>query len=153
MQVLTIKAKPKTIFGVALALTGVIVILLTFAGNHGVSATAAAPISCASEADRAAYLTSLGWEFDDAVQQKQVTIPTEFNEVYQRYSALLAKEGFRLEDYKGKQAEIYTYQIKNYDGNDRIIADLIVADGVLIGADLCDPAADSGFLVAMTKRK
>lgn len=34
MRVLTFKANPKTIFGIVLAITGIIVIILSFAGNH-----------------------------------------------------------------------------------------------------------------------
>ena len=59
------------------------------------------------------------------------------------------EQGFDLEPYKGKAATIYTYHISNYKDNKNVIADLLVADGVLIGADLCDPSAKDGFLVAL----
>ena len=152
MQVVTIKAKPKTIFGIILALVGVAVILLTFVSNHGGKSeqTSAAPISCATDEERAAYLTSLGWEFSGS-DEKDITIPSVFNQVYNNYNAVQRQQGFDLEKYKGKSATIYTYNISNYKNNKNVIANLLVCDGILIGADLCDPSAKDGFLVGLTK--
>ena len=152
MRVVTFKAKPKAIFGAILALTGLIVILLTFVSNHSSKAeqTSAEPISCATKEQRAQYLASLGWEFS-AESEKEITIPEVFNEVYSNYNSVLKKQGFDLEDYRGKTATLYTYNITNYASSKDIIADLIVADGILIGADLCDPSAENGFLKALVK--
>ena len=147
MQVITVKAKPKAIFGLILALTGVIVIILTFISNHSKKAeqASASPISCATEEQRAQYLASLGWEFD-GVSEKEITIPEQFSEVYTNYNSVLKEQGFDLEKHMGKAATLYTYNITNYGTEDEIIADLIVSDGVLIGADICNPSAENGFL-------
>ena len=150
MQVFTIKAKPKMLFGAALAVTGIIVIILTFVSNHSQKAAATQkPISCASEEERSAYLSKLGWEFDAAVSEKEITVPSVFNQVYEDYNEIQKQQGFNLENYKGKTATVYTYKITNYKNNKRVIADLIVCSGTLIGADLCDPSADEGFLIAL----
>jgi hypothetical protein len=61
------------------------------------------------------------------------------------------EQGFDLEKYKGKTVTLYTYNITNYENEDNIIADLIVCDDLLIGADLCNPSADNGFLVGLEK--
>ena len=152
MQVITFKAKPKAIFGAILAVTGLIVILLTFVSNHSSKAeqTSSAPVSCATKEQRTEYLTSLGWEFS-AESEKQIVIPEQFNEVYTNYNNALKKQGFDLEEHRGKTATLYTYNITNYYSSKDIIADLIVSDGVLIGADLCDPSAEDGFLKALEK--
>ena len=152
MQVITIKAKPKAIFGLILAVTGIIVIILTFISNHSKKAetASASPINCATSEQRSNYLASLGWEFESE-SQKEITIPAKFNDVYKNYNAVLKKQGYDLEAYKGKTATVYTYNITNYNSEDDIIADLIVSDGVLIGADLCNPSADHGFLKALEK--
>ena len=154
MKVLTFKAKPKAIFGGILAITGVIVIILTFVSNHSKKAenTSASPISCATSRQRKEYLASLGWKFDSE-REKQITIPNEFNEVYSNYNDVLKKQGWNLEDYKGKPATLYTYNITNYGTEEQIIADLIVSNGILIGADLCNPSAESGFLKALDKAR
>ncbi|MBR3149969.1 MAG: DUF4830 domain-containing protein [Eubacterium sp.] len=152
MQVITFKAKPKTIFGVSVALIGVIVILMTFVSNHGAKSkqASAAAVSCATSEERAAYLESLGWEFD-GTSEKEITIPASFNRVYENYNAIQKKQGFDLSKYKGKTATMYTYNITNYKDNKNVIANLMICDGVLIGADLCDPSAKDGFLIALTK--
>ena len=151
MQVITFKAKPKTIFGIILALVGIAVILLTFVSNHGgkTQQTSATPVACATEEERNAYLTSLGWEFD-GMSEKEITIPQVFNQVYTNYNAIQKEQGFDLEKHRGETATIYTYNITNYKNNKNVIANLLVSVGVLIGADLCDPAAKDGFLVALT---
>lgn len=155
MRVMTFKAKPKVIFGVVMALTGLIVIVLTFIGNHNGMAEKAvmAEISCKTTEERIAYLDSLGWVTDGTEVQKQVTIPAEFNAVYNDYNEIQKQQGFNLEDYKGKQVDFYTYNINNYQSKNNVIADLMVLDGELIGADLCDTSADDGFLIALSENK
>ena len=151
MQIVTFKLKPKQLFGAILALTGIIVIVLTFLSNHnGKTVDASATVSCATQDERKAYITSLGYTFGKE-SSKEVIIPDEFNEVYKSYNEIQKKQGFDLEKYKGKKAIIYTYNITNYEDNENVIADLLVANGVLIGADLCDPSADGGFLGALDK--
>ncbi len=152
MQILTFRLKPKQLFGAALAITGLAVIILTFVSNHnGKPVGASASISCASEEERSAYLASLGYEFEEKPEVKEIEIPAEFNDVYSSYSDIQKEQGFNLEGYKGKKATLYTYKIKNYKNNKNVIADLMVCDGILIGADLCDPSAENGFLTGLTQ--
>ncbi len=152
MQVITFKAKPKTLFGIVLALTGIIVIVLTFTGNHlGKEVNGKSQIPCATAEERNAYLTSLGYTFEEPPEEKEITIPEEFSQVYVDYNDIQKQQGFDLTPYKGKTATIYKYTITNYKDDAHIIADLLVENGVLIGADLCNPDAENGFLVALTK--
>ena len=154
MQVLTIKAKPKTIFGIILALTGIVVIILTFTFNHPEKTVSASKnVKCSTADERRDFLASLGFETDVIEEQKDIIIPKEFNEVYTKYNEVKKQQGFDLERYKGKTASLYTYNISNYKGNDNVIANLIVCDGVLIRADLCDPSAKDGFLTGLEKNE
>lgn len=150
MRVMTIKAKPKTIFGIILALTGVIVVLLSFVGNHnGESKETMATISCQTKQERMAYISSQGYKCGNNEEQKEITIPQQFNDVYEKYNQIQKNQGFDLEKYKGKTATVFTYGITNYKSNDNVIANLIVCDGILIGADLCDTSVDNGFLIGL----
>ncbi len=150
MQVVTIKAKPKTIFGAILALTGIIVIILTFTVNHPEKAESVSKsISCKTSDERRDFISSLGYNTDIIEEQKDIIIPKQFNEVYTKYNEIQKKQGFDLEPYKGKAAVLYTYKITNYKDNDNVIANLLVYEDKLIGADLCDPSADNGFLVEL----
>lgn len=152
MKVLTFKAKPKTIFGICLAITGVVVIIVSFIGNHTASlpSNANAKIKCSTTEERVDYIESLGWKTDSKENSKQITIPQSFNNIYTEYNKIQKKQGFDLEEYKGKKATIYTYNIVNHERNG-VIADLIVVDDVLVGADLCDASVDNGFLVGLNE--
>ena len=155
MRMLTFKAKPKVIFGSILALTGVIVILLTFVGNHNATKVkpTAAKIDCSTAEQRGEYLSQLGWQYDSKFIEKQVTVPKEFDDVYKAYNAIQKSQGFNLENYKGKKATVYTYSITNYGDDSIVVADLMVYDGSLIACDLCNPDAEEGFLVGLTQNE
>ncbi len=153
MRMLTIKASPKKIFGVILALTGAVVILITFIGNHNGAKPAMATIDCSTSQKRIGYIKSAGYSTDGTETSKNVTIPSEFNDVYTQYNEIQLKQGFDLANYKGKEVTIYTYNIVDYGDKDSVIVDLIVDNGVLIGADLCDTSADNGFLVGLKDGK
>lgn len=153
MKMLTLRLKPKTIFGLILALTGLIVILITFIANHPAKpASKVEMVECKTTAQRVEYLNSLGFETDSREESKEIIIPERFNDVYEKYNDIQKKQAFDLSNYKGKTATMYTYTITNYGDNDNVIANLIVYDGSLIGADLCDTSADNGFLVALNDK-
>ena len=153
MRMLTFKLKPKTAFGIILLLTGVVVIAVSFIGNHPATpASKQTTVSCKTAEERVNYINSLGFETDSSEESKEIIIPTRFNDVYNKYNEIQKKQGLDLAEYKGKTAVMYTYHITNYGDNDNVIAHLIVFDGQLIGADLCDTSADNGFLVALNDK-
>ena len=153
MRMLTFKLKPKTAFGIILLLTGVVVIAVSFIGNHPATpASKQTAVSCKTAEERVNYINSLGFETDSSEESKEIIIPTRFNDVYKKYNEIQKKQGLDLAEYKGKTAVMYTYHITNYGDNDNVIANLIVFDGQLIGADLCDTSADNGFLVALNDK-
>ena len=149
----TFKMKPKQIFGLILLLTGIIVVLITFLSNHQAKpASKDAVIRCATTEERVNYINSFDLKTDSREQSKEIIIPEQFNDVYNKYNEIQKKQNFDLTDYKGKTAVMYTYNITNYEDNDNVIANLIVYDGILIGADLCDTSAENGFLVALNDK-
>lgn len=150
MRMLTLKLKPKQIFGCILLLTGLAVVLITFLGNHPAKpASASMDIPCETLEQRTQYINSLGYEIGEDEQEKDIVIPSVFNDVYNRYNEIQKEQGFDLNEYKGRNAKMFTYNVTNYKNNDNVIANLLVCDGVLIGADLCDTSARDGFLVAL----
>lgn len=60
------------------------------------------------------------------------TIPTEFNNVYERYNNLLKESGYDLSPYKGKRCRRYTYLIPSQNAR----ANIIVHNGKIIGGDI-----------------
>lgn len=149
MKMLTLKLKPKMIFGIVLAITGVIVIVLTFVSNHLVeSKSVAAVISASTDEERRNYLATFGWETEREFEEKELTIPQSWNQVYSDYNEIQMNQGFDLSEHKGKKVTLYTYTIKNYEESKQgVVADMLVCDGVLIGGDICNTSAENGFLV------
>ena len=107
-----------------------------------------------SETQRQEFISEMGWETSDEYEEcKLVTIPEEFNDVYNNYNELQKKQGFDLSKFKGKSVEIYVYKVKNYPGmedKDGVNCNLIVCDGQLIGGDVCSTELD-GFMQGLKK--
>ncbi len=154
---LTLRLKPKTLFGLILVLTGVIVIVITFTSNHIKSSERVmSSVTLETNDQREEYLTSLGWEFKTNCDEKQVQIPSEFNDVYTRYNEIQKSQGFDLEPYRGQEVTVYTYNITNYAGyenRDCIYANLIVCNNMLIGGDVCSTSVSDGFMQALKKQQ
>ena len=154
---LTLRFKPNTLFGLILVLTGVIVIVITFTSNHIKSSERVmSSVTLETNDQREEYLTSLGWEFKTNCDEKQVQIPSEFNDVYTRYNEIQKSQGFDLEPYKGQEVTVYTYNITNYAGyenRDCIYANLIVCNNMLIGGDVCSTSVSDGFMQALKKQQ
>ena len=149
----TFKMNSKQIFGLILLLTGIVVVLITFLTNHlAKPASKSEGIRCSTTQERVDYINSFDLKTDSKEESKEIIIPEQFNDVYNKYNEIQKQQNFDLTDYKGKTAVMYTYNITNYKDNDNVIANLIVYDGILIGADLCDTSADNGFLVALNDK-
>ncbi len=148
MKMLTLKLKPKMIFGIVLALTGVIVMVLTFVSNHiNKSESVAAVISASTDEERRDYLATFGWETAADCETKELTVPETWNDIYTDYNEIQKNQGFDLSAYKGKKVTLYTYTITNYKGvKQGMVADMLVSDGILIGGDVCNTSAENGFL-------
>ena len=97
-----------------------------------------------SEEDRINLLKSLGLEIDaHSIKVEEITIPEEFDSVYEEYNSLQKETGFNLEKYKGKKAKRYTYVVTNYDAP--AIVNIIIYKNRVIGADVSSPDMD-GFV-------
>ncbi|MDD6346351.1 MAG: DUF4830 domain-containing protein [Oscillospiraceae bacterium] len=89
--------------------------------------SAKVPASTVSE--RIGYFALHGWEAEE-IFSKNIIIPERFSENYQAFVELQDKQRLPLREYRGKNAELYTYRIKNYNpDNKNLLAELIVCDG------------------------
>lgn len=104
-----------------------------------------------SEAERLAFLTEHGWQAElPEVECREITVPAEFDEVYEQYAALQEQQGLPLQKYAGKTATEYTYHITNYPDCDDVVAHLLVYRGRIIAADLSSTEQD-GFTEAVIR--
>ena len=69
----------------------------------------------------------------ETAKVRNVTIPMEFNDTYNKYNDLQKKIGLDLSRYKGRTAEEITYELKNSETK---YAVLLVYENRVIGAHL-----------------
>ncbi len=97
--------------------------------------------------DRIEFLRQFGWEVEvSPVEEVEVTIPAEFDKVYQSYNELQKKQGFDLTKYLKKDVMRYTYRVTNYpDYDGEVYVNFLVHKNKVIGGDVCSADAN-GFI-------
>lgn len=103
--------------------------------------------------DRLAFITSKGWQVsDENPETVDIIIPSEFDNIYEKYNVIQKQQGFDLTKYKGKKVSRYTYVIKNYPAkqDSPVNINLLVYDEVIIGGDVCSTAL-GGFIHGFAK--
>jgi hypothetical protein len=150
MFIKTVKLKKATFFAIVAVIAAAVVLIAAVCAVklHGGSKT----YKVRTEQQRQALISEMGWECSEKPQEhKSITIPAEFDDVYEGYNELQLEQGFDLSKYKGKTAEVYTYPVYNYEGHsDCMTLTLIGCDGVLIGGNVCCTELD-GFMQGIKK--
>ena len=85
---------------------------------------------------------------EEPLEVKEIIIPAEFDDVYEKYNDIQKEQGFDLTAYCSKRVKKWTYKVTNYpnyEGSDCIRATLLVFDGKVIGGDVCSVELD-GFM-------
>ena len=97
-------------------------------------------------ADRIAYLESMGWQVEEEpVETLQFLLPEKLEEPYLTYNELQDSQGFDLSACCGKQVARYTYTVTNYPGRpEGVQANLYVCEGQPVAGDILCAGAD-GF--------
>ena len=107
---------------------------------------AAASTRARTNEDRVAYLKACGWEVDpDSCEMREVIIPEDFDETYQNYVDLQARQGFDLARLRGKRVKQAIYTVTNYPGGEEVIAELLIYRGNVAAGDICSMKTDGGF--------
>lgn len=115
----------------------------------------AASVSGKNDKERTEFIESFGWvsaKVPDKIEE--IRIPVEFDEAFEDYNDLQRKQGFDLRKYRAYIAKKYTYSISNFEGAETgvpICANLIVIDGIIVGADISSAKAD-GFVTVLVKK-
>ena len=106
-------------------------------------------IDGSTNALRLEYISGLGYTTDEtAVAVKEIVIPENFSDDYNKYNRLQLTAGFDLSSYKGDSACVYTYRLS--DSDDTVI-NLIVADNNIIGGDISSVRID-GEMKALERK-
>lgn len=90
--------------------------------------------SASSVSERMEYFALHGWEVEE-ICCKNITIPDDFSDIYEEYAQIQDSQGMPLREYAGKNAELYIYQVKNYNpDNKKLLAELLVCDGTAVAS-------------------
>lgn len=95
-------------------------------------------VVAATDAERTAYLTALGWAVSAApIETLEFTLPQPLNASYEAYNELQQEQGFDLAPYAGMQVKRYSYQVTNYpDSPENVQANLYLCGDLVIGGDI-----------------
>ncbi|MBQ7623892.1 MAG: DUF4830 domain-containing protein [Clostridia bacterium] len=133
MNIYTFKFSKKLAVAAVLALALIIALIVILV--PGKRADVASGVSgMTTKEDLKEYIESLGYEVNDSVwESREVVIPRVFDDVYTKYNDMQKDCGFDLSKYKGKTVALHTFGIKDYDGNEGVLCDLLVYKKKIIG--------------------
>ena len=150
MMIYTAKLNKKLLFSV-IAVVIIVALAIIFGlpkGNE--SQTTMGSTKLKNESDVLDFIANLGYETaDDTLVCKEVTIPGEFDETYEKYNNVQKSQGLDLSKYKGKRVKMWSYAISNYPGYenaDCIRGNILVYDGIVVGGDISNIELE-GFTV------
>ena len=105
-----------------------------------------------SNQDRIEFLRRFGWEVNaEPNETVNVTVPEEFDQIFNGYNELQRAQGLDLGRYRKKTVTRYTYTVTNYpDYEGTVLATLLVYRGKVIGGDICSAEA-TGFIHGFAK--
>lgn len=96
------------------------------------------PIAAATEEQRLAYLTSLGWTVENTpIETLDLQLPQKLENDWAAYAALQTEQGLPFAQFTGQQVRRFTYKVTNYPGVEKgVQVNLYVCGEQLIGGDV-----------------
>ena len=145
MFIWTTKFSKKKAVAAVLAMGIVMAALILLCGRSQPESPTLPPV-LSDNAQRVAYLQSLGWEVaEEPLETLQFLLPDTLNSSYLAYNELQRLQGFDLTACCGKQVTRYTYTGTNYPNRpDGVQANLYVCEDMAVAGDICCPG-ESGF--------
>ena len=159
MFIYSMKASTIKFFGViCVALISLITLIAFIPSYNGDFVETSTEVSYSydkvkSNEDRIAFLSQFGWEVEGTpIEEKEVTIPSEFDKVFAGYNEIQRQQGLDLSKYKKKNVMRYTYKVTNYpEYEGDVYANILVYRGRVVGGDICS-ADVSGFVHGLEKK-
>jgi hypothetical protein len=107
------------------------------AAGDSTAETAQVSTKVTNNEERVAYLAACGWTVDpDSCVVQEVIIPSDFDEVYESYVQMQARQGFDLEKYRGKRVTLATYTVQNVQDGVELEANLLIRKNRVIAGDI-----------------
>ena len=99
------------------------------------------------------YIQGFGWQIEPTPAEiTHLTLPKEFDAVYETYNAVQLGAGFDLEPFRGKKVARYTYRILNHkeSATSQVMAGVFVYENTIIAGDISS-ADMNGFMHAINE--
>lgn len=99
------------------------------------------------------YIEGRGWEIEPTPKEiSYLTIPEEFDAVYETYNAVQKHSGFPFEEFRGEKVARYIYRVLNHkeSENAQVYAGVFVFENTIIGGEISS-AENNGFMHALTE--
>ena len=88
--------------------------------------------------DMVEFLSTLGYTVENTpVSTIEITIPEEFDAVFEEYNRVQRAQGLNLKRYLGKTATVYVFRVCEYDYDGEVFATLFIRNGRIIAGDVC----------------
>ncbi len=150
MFVFSVKSSKLKLALLILFVAAAVILLSVFSKDAPAAKDGAISLKAGNAAERVAFLSQFGWEFDeDPAEVAEVIIPEEFDEEYKKYNDIQLGQNLDLAPYAGKRVKRWTYSIKNYPGYESkpgsVYGNILVYNGAVIGGDVCSTEIN-GFI-------
>lgn len=99
------------------------------------------------------YTHNLGWQINPSpFEISHLTIPQEFDEVYEAYNKVQKASGFDLSSFKGKRVTRYTYELQNHVSSEeeKVLLGILVYESRIIAGDISS-ISSNGFMHGITE--
>jgi len=142
MFIVAIKLTKARLALFALCVAAVVVCLTVVLPAGDVAASGQARINYSgikTNEDRIAFLSQFGWKVvEEPIEVEEVTIPSEWNDVYENYNEIQKRQGLDLKKYMGKDVKRWTYLVTNYpkETGSEVHANLLIYGSRIIGGDI-----------------
>ncbi|MBQ4170638.1 MAG: DUF4830 domain-containing protein [Ruminococcus sp.] len=132
MTVWKIKLSPRWRIAVCVAMLAIFTALCVVSAMGAMTDNeeTASGASVKNEQAAADYLRAVGEEDAAQLSCERITIPEQFDEVYEEYNGMQRQSGFDLSEYKGKDSLRFTFALTRHDAS---YAVLLVRDCAVIG--------------------
>ena len=100
------------------------------------------------------FISDFGWDVNNEPDEiREIIIPAEFDEVYNKYNEIQLFQGYDLSKYAGERAKNWTFTVRNYpgfEGEEFIKINILIYNNTVIGGDVCSIKID-GFMHGFSK--
>lgn len=149
MVIMSFKLNKMSLAAIIVAAALILALIVLAVPGKAVAPSGSAPNTLADTNERRlAFLKQFGWEVRPEPEEvAEITIPCEFDQVYQKYNDLQKEQGFDLFKYRGKRVKRWTYVVTNYPGAEGVLvrANLLIYRNRIIGGDISSAEID-GFM-------